>query len=122
MRSILSTATLALVMSWASLLAQRTLRVGFVGDYPQFNYPTLELAVAASRSGDVISMYPGDFSSGPVVTIPHTLTMRGVGYRQIDNYRLSGISKIPFVWQLNVPQQASQGNDINVNVKVKAIN
>ena len=40
-----------------------------------------------------------------------------------DNpYQLSGISDIPFVWQLNVPQQASQGNGVDVGIKVKATN
>jgi len=37
-------------------------------------------------------------------------------------YQLSGISDIPFVWQLNVPQQAGQSSGIDVNVKVKATN
>lgn len=40
-----------------------------------------------------------------------------------DNpYQLSGISEIPFVWQLNVPQQASQSSGVNVGIKVKATN
>ncbi len=39
-----------------------------------------------------------------------------------DPYQLSGISDIPFVWQLNVPQNNSQSNGADVNINIKATN